>query len=74
MSVGHTVDRGVFVAGKPRVLLMAAGARGFDMSPDGRRVLAVMPTAAGPAPQAEHTLIFLQNFFDELRRRVPIDR
>jgi hypothetical protein len=33
MSVGHTVDRGVFVAGKPRVLLMAAGARGSTCLP-----------------------------------------
>jgi serine/threonine-protein kinase len=74
MSVGYTIDHGAFVAGKPRVLLMVGGARGFDMAPDGRRVMAVMPTAAGPAPQSEHTLIFVQNFFDELRRRVPVAR
>jgi len=33
-----------------------------------------MPTAAGDAPTQEHTLVFLQNFFDELRRRVPVGR
>jgi hypothetical protein len=74
VSVGYTVDRGAFVAGKARTLLMVRGARGFDVAPDGRRVMAVMPTAAGPAPQSEHTLIFVQNFFDELRRRVPVAR
>jgi hypothetical protein len=36
--------------------------------------MAVLPTVTGSAPQAEHTLIFVQNFFDELRRRVPVAR
>ena len=37
-------------------------------------LMAVMPTATGPDPRAEHTIIFVQNFFDELRRRVPMSR
>ena len=42
------------------------------MAADGKRLMAVMPSVTGPAPRAEHTLVFMQNFFDELRRRVPI--
>ena len=44
------------------------------MAVNGKRLMAVVPTVNGPAPRAEHTGIFLQNFFDELRRRVPIGR
>lgn len=48
------------------------GAQGFDIAPDGKRLIAFMPTALGNAPKTEHTVVFVQNFFDELRRRVPI--
>ena len=55
-------------------MLEAVRARGFDVAPDGKRVMTVMPTVTEPAPQADHTLVFVQNFFDELRRRVPVAR
>jgi serine/threonine-protein kinase len=43
----------------------------FDLAPDGSRILAVLP-AAGEEPQISRDhVIFLENFFDELRRRVP---
>jgi len=32
-----------------------------------------MPTG-GDVPKVEHTVVFVQNFFDELRRRVPIGK
>jgi hypothetical protein len=70
----YTVNGSAFVAGKPRVLFTVNGVRGIDMAADGRRLMAVVPTVIGPAPKAEHTIIFVQNFFDELRRRVPIRR
>jgi hypothetical protein len=57
----------------PRVLT-ANGVSGIDMTADGKRLIAVMPTVIGPAPRAEHTIIFVQNSFDELRRRVPVSR
>ena len=31
------------------------------------------PTLA-EGTKAEHTLMFVQNFFDELRRRVPVEK
>jgi serine/threonine protein kinase/Tol biopolymer transport system component len=75
MSVEYTTTGNVFSAGKPRVWLTSmGGAQGFDIAPDGKRLIAFMPTAAGTAPKAEHTVVFVQNFFDELRRRVPISK
>jgi hypothetical protein len=47
---------------------------GFDLSPDGKRLIVMTPTAGSEAPKPEHTVVFLQNFFDELRRRVPTGR
>jgi hypothetical protein len=39
--------------------------------PDGKRIAALMP-AGGPEDQkAQSHVVFLENFFDELRRRVP---
>jgi serine/threonine-protein kinase len=73
MSVDYTTKGTVFSAGKPRVWLTSiGGAQGFDIAPDGRRLIAFVPTAPGNGPKTEHTLVFVQNFFDELRRRVPI--
>ena len=75
MSVEYTTTGNVFSAGKPRVWLMSmGGAQGFDIAPDGKRLIAFMPTATGTAPKTEHTVVFVQNFFDELRRRVPISK
>ena len=59
-----------FVADKPRVRadkLESAG--GWDLAPDGR-IVAVVPIEAPAPPAAPHTVVVLQNFFDELRRRV----
>jgi hypothetical protein len=47
---------------------------GFDLSPDGKRLIVMIPTVGSEAPKPEHTVVFLQNFFDELRRRVPTGR
>ncbi len=47
-------------------------AGGWDLAPDGR-IVAVVPIEAPAPPPAPHTVVVLQNFFDELRRRVPID-
>ena len=46
------------------------GARHFDLAPDGKRLVATMPTARDRSNADDH-IIFLINFFDELRRRVP---
>jgi serine/threonine-protein kinase len=73
MAVEYTTAGNTFSAGKTRVWLSSmAGAQGFDIAPDGKRVIALVPTAPGRPPKSEHAIVFLQNFFDELRRRAPI--
>ena len=41
------------------------------VAPDGERIAAVMAADAPGAQSAPNQVIFLENFFDELRRRVP---
>jgi hypothetical protein len=33
--------------------------------------VAIVPEHAAAAPKVEHEIVFVQNFFDELRRRAP---
>ena len=74
MTVGYTVSGDSFVAEKPRV--WAANVRsagGFDLAPDGKRVAVLVPVATQDASQTRSTtVVFVLNFFDELRRRAPI--
>jgi eukaryotic-like serine/threonine-protein kinase len=66
-----------FVAGTPRVFsehlpVIFSATRSYDPAPDGKSVVALMPAAA---PQESQThVIFLLNFFDELRRRAPLSQ
>ena len=74
VSVPYTAAGNSFVSEKPKIWLTTLGnAISFDLSPDGKRVLVVTPTG-GDVPKVEHTVVFMQNFFDELRRRVPIGK
>jgi len=75
MAVEYTTAGDTFSPGKSRVWLSSlAGAQGFDIAPDGKRVIALVPTAPVRSPKTEHTIVFLQNFFDELRRRAPLPK
>ncbi len=75
MAVSYTENGETFVADKPRVWLAKFDQSDFDLSPDGKRIVAAVPVqSAATAPQVEHEVVFLQNFFDELRRRVPVNR
>jgi Tol biopolymer transport system component len=80
MAVNYTVSGDAFVADKPQVWIAALGgantitlASVWDLAPDGTRVLVVTPAAA-ETTKAEHHVVFLQNFFDELRRKVPLGK
>jgi hypothetical protein len=80
MAVSYGVSGDAFVADKPRVWIAALGgaptitfAPVWDLATDGTRVLVVTPAAADTT-KAEHHVVFLQNFFDELRRRVPLGK
>jgi eukaryotic-like serine/threonine-protein kinase len=62
-----------FVPDQPRVWSKKIAAfsttRSYDPAPDGKSIVALMPAETPQEPQDR--VIFLLNFFDELRRRVP---
>ena len=69
-----------FVADKARVWsekrladFGIVGTGTYDVAPDGKRVAALMPVEAPETQQAQNHVIFLMNFFDELRRKVPLN-
>jgi hypothetical protein len=54
------------------VWIARLGGTQWDLAPDGTRVLVLTPVESADGPRPEHHVVFLQNFFDELRRRVPL--
>ena len=48
-------------------------ARPFDLSPDGERFLMIRENASGDETAAEPHIVFVQNWFEELKRLVPVD-
>ncbi len=70
----YTVKGDSFVADKPRVwsekrIANVGITANYDLPPDGKRVAALMPTGTPEDQKAQNHLIFLENFFDEVRRR-----
>jgi hypothetical protein len=60
---------------KPRVWApKLGGPKDFDLAPDGKRLAVILPVETPEAPRPEHEVTFLFNFFDYLRRRVPVGR
>jgi hypothetical protein len=77
MAVSYTVNGPTFIADKPRLWIASlSGTSGFDwdLAPDGKRVVALIPEGMAKAPPPEHEIVMLQNFADELRRRVPLGK
>jgi Tol biopolymer transport system component/predicted Ser/Thr protein kinase len=79
MVVSYTVKGDSFVADKPRVwsgqslALALSGAVGaqYDVFPNGKRIAAAT-YAGGPTQQDAGHVIFLENFIDELQRKIPL--
>jgi Tol biopolymer transport system component len=72
MAVSYRSRGNSFVADKPRVwaghIAWFAMTKSYDPAPDGKRIVVLMPAET---PQQPHDrVIFLLNFFDEIRRRV----
>lgn len=80
MVVSYSGKGDSFVAEKPRVWssqsvgLTLSGAVGaqYDLAPDSKHI-AVATYAGGSAQQDAGHVIFLENFIDELQRKIPLD-
>ena len=80
MAAAYTLKGDSFVPDKPRMWserklewLTAGyvnGQRNVDIAPDGKRMAALVPAEAREA-QRSNQVVFLLNFLDELRRKVP---
>jgi eukaryotic-like serine/threonine-protein kinase len=77
MVAAYRLNGDSFVADKPRVwsdkpIGGAIGGKNVDLAPDGKRIVALIPaTEAKESQAAQNNVVFLLNFFDELRRRAP---
>ena len=72
----YAVKGNSFVAGKPRAwsqktLMIARVGSTFDLAPDGKRFAVALYADRTAEPKPITHITVLQNFFDELRRRVP---
>jgi len=73
MAVSWAAKGETFVPQKPRVWIPKLNGAGvLSLAPDGKRIAVLVYEPAPVAPPPERTLVYLQNFFDELRRRVPL--
>ena len=73
MTVAYTASGESFLADKPRVWAAnVSRSTGFDFAPDGNRLAVIMPASSREVPEQEHTVVFIQNFLDELRRRARV--
>ena len=80
MVASYSAKGDTFVAEKPRVwsgqsvALTLSGSVGaqYDVAPDGKR-LAIATSAVGSTQQDAGHVIFLENFIDELQRKVPLN-
>jgi hypothetical protein len=52
----------------------ASVGKNYDVAPDGKRIVALMLADSAEGQKAENHAVFLLNFFDYLRQRVPVIR
>jgi hypothetical protein len=73
----YTVRDDSFMADKPRfwpekrLANAFNGGMNYSLAPDGKRIVVFMPAEAPEAQPTQNHVIFLENFRDELRRKVP---
>jgi serine/threonine-protein kinase len=77
MSAAYSVKGDSFVVDKPRLWSEKRLANlgiypTYDLAPDGKRIAALMPAEGQEEQKTQNHVIFLQNFFDELRRRAAL--
>jgi serine/threonine-protein kinase len=80
MAASYVVMGDTFVPGKNRVWVPKLVAPGrpssysWDLAPDSKRIALLTPVDSSDGGKQEHEVVLLQNFFDELRRRVPLGK
>ena len=78
MLVNYTAKGDTFSANPPRLwstrrvsVMYSPLMANLDLAPDGKRFAVILPTGQDAEPQPQTHVVFLLNFFDELRRRAP---
>jgi serine/threonine protein kinase len=76
VAVSYKMEGDMFAAGKPRVWIakMGTAENGWDLAPEGKRILAFTPGKSAEETKPEHEVVFLLNFFDYLRLRAPMGK
>jgi serine/threonine protein kinase/Tol biopolymer transport system component len=80
MVAGYTANGDSFVPDKPRLWSEKRTASfgiitpTADLAPDGKHIAAIMPSELPEEQRAQSHVIFLENFFDEVRRRAPVSK
>jgi hypothetical protein len=79
MMAAYAVKGDSFVADKPRMwsekqLGTSGGRKNVDLAPDGKRIATLMPVEAEEGPQTQSHVTFLENFVDDVRRKVPVGK
>jgi Tol biopolymer transport system component len=75
MVAAYAVNGDSFAADKPRMwsdkqLATSGGRKNLDLAPDGKRIATLMPVET----EAQSHVIFLENFVDDVRRKVPVGK
>jgi hypothetical protein len=75
MVANYVTKGAAFVPDKPRVwssrqLAVVGFGQNFDLTPDGKRFVAVVPAEGQASRETRSHVTVMVNFFDELRRRV----
>jgi Tol biopolymer transport system component len=71
MVATYATKRDSFAADEPRIWSPVV-AHFFDVAPDGKRIAAPVRLETLDTPRAQSHVVFLLNFYDELRRKVPV--
>jgi serine/threonine-protein kinase len=81
MVVSYAANGDSFIAEKPRVWserqladFGVVGIASYDVAADGKHVAALMPVDTQEAQRTKSHVIFLENFSDDLRRKVSLER
>jgi hypothetical protein len=76
MVVDYTAKGETFSSGKPRQwcdtpILTTGSFQNLDLAPDGKRFVVISVDSSAASETTSVHAIFVVNFFDELKRRMP---